>query len=631
MSFVGNYWDGKNMTYNQSFCHTTFMILAPISAIIIGASIALALVIYFFNRKSLKKVHELRIQSTLLEGSVAPIDYEYPLVSKILDGISIGLFWLGLSLISILFPLLSGFDQIHGTTATIYLILTYFLGMFYQLWRMSIYQSSKYNFIQRLILVIKQFKILLGIQFIIYVSAAYILPYVFDKACICIYSTAYGLPIIMDMQFSTQLTRGYWFDKVCKDGQLCHFYATLPQDTMHEVIFNVHVGQDVDSLSIEIQNKRQYQKLPCQEFPFPKSIEIRGQRRIYACLFRNLLSGSDYDVSVYYKDQILKNSSYRTIPSSEDNYELVILFGGDYGYQEEGRQLARKVVNVDPHIILIGGDVTYDNGHIHCYYSNDLFLSIFEEQFDYMDRVVPFILSVGNHDVGFNDYANYNITVSDDYGPLYFVLFPQKQENGIIPDIKNRVTNNYHLIQNILLFGLDSGYLQTHESQVPWVKNISEQYPDFARIAHYHVPMYPTCFSNSSYMAHWENLVYAQKHWVPLFDELDFKAAFENHVHQYKRTYPLRQGQKSQSGTIYFGDGSMGVITEKCEEKFQTFLQGAPFENLFETVLVENSEHFWVLIADKYGRVQYEARSPNYDVIPNSRIQQRFFMPHDDL
>lgn len=43
-----------------------------------------------------------------------------------------------------------------------------------------------------------------------------------------------------------------------------------------------------------------------------------------------------------------------------------------------------------------------------------------------MGRVVPFILSVGNHDVGFNDYANYNITVSDDYGPLYFVLFPQR-------------------------------------------------------------------------------------------------------------------------------------------------------------------------------------------------------------
>ena len=81
---------------------------------------------------------------------------------------------------------------------------------------------------------------------------------------------------------------------------------------------------------------------------------------------------------------------------------------------------------MDPHIILIGGDVSYDNGHIHCYYSNDLFLNIFEERFAYMGRVVPFILSVGNHDVGYSDYANYNITVCNERGPLYFTLFPQR-------------------------------------------------------------------------------------------------------------------------------------------------------------------------------------------------------------
>jgi hypothetical protein len=41
-----------------------------------------------------------------------------------------------------------------------------------------------------------------------------------------------------------------------------------------------------------------------------------------------------------------------------------------------------------------------------------------------MNRIIPFIFSVGNHDVGFNDYAFYNITVSDERGPLYFTYFP---------------------------------------------------------------------------------------------------------------------------------------------------------------------------------------------------------------
>ena len=62
----------------------------------------------------------------------------------------------------------------------------------------------------------------------------------------------------------------------------------------------------------------------------------------------------------------------------------------------------------------------------------------------------------------------------------------------------------------------------------------------------------------------------------------------------------------------------MGATIERCDKEHKTFLEGGPFENLFETVLIDNSEHFWVLIADKYGVVKYEARSPNYDVIPNS-------------
>lgn len=73
---------------------------------------------------------------------------------------------------------------------------------------------------------------------------------------------------------------------------------------------------------------------------------------------------------------------------------------------------------------MIGGDVAYDNGMAYCYYSWDLFLKTFEEEFNEINRIIPFIFSPGNHDVGFNDNANYNITVSDENGPLYFTYFP---------------------------------------------------------------------------------------------------------------------------------------------------------------------------------------------------------------
>jgi len=41
-----------------------------------------------------------------------------------------------------------------------------------------------------------------------------------------------------------------------------------------------------------------------------------------------------------------------------------------------------------------------------------------------MNRIIPFVFSVGNHDVGFNDYPLFNITVSEELGPLYFTYFP---------------------------------------------------------------------------------------------------------------------------------------------------------------------------------------------------------------
>jgi predicted MPP superfamily phosphohydrolase len=121
-----------------------------------------------------------------------------------------------------------------------------------------------------------------------------------------------------------------------------------------------------------------------------------------------------------------------------------ILFGGDFGYEPNGKKLASLVSQTNPDVILIGGDIAYDNGNIHCYYSYDTFLWAFEHEFQELNRIVPFIFSIGNHDIGFNSLANYNITVSPQHGPLYFTYFPQRFENELlqtgIPSIENRHT-----------------------------------------------------------------------------------------------------------------------------------------------------------------------------------------------
>jgi len=71
-----------------------------------------------------------------------------------------------------------------------------------------------------------------------------------------------------------------------------------------------------------------------------------------------------------------KYSRYQTLPSETDlGSEVKILFGGDLGYMPKGRNLIELVSDQKPDVILIGGDIAYDNGNKHCYLSWDLMLN----------------------------------------------------------------------------------------------------------------------------------------------------------------------------------------------------------------------------------------------------------------
>ena len=35
---------------------------------------------------------------------------------------------------------------------------------------------------------------------------------------------------------------------------------------------------------------------------------------------------------------------------------------------------------------------------------------------------------------------------------------------------------------------------------------------------------------------------------------------FENHVHSFKRTKPLKSNQPAENGTVYVGDGAYGAV-----------------------------------------------------------------------
>lgn len=63
-----------------------------------------------------------------------------------------------------------------------------------------------------------------------------------------------------------------------------------------------------------------------------------------------------------------------------------------------------------------------------------------------------------------------------------------------------------------------------------------------------------------------------REHWQPLFDTYGLTAAFENHDHVLKRTFPIRGSRVDPQGTIYLGDGAFGRGPRVVDGPRQTHL-----------------------------------------------------------
>lgn len=80
---------------------------------------------------------------------------------------------------------------------------------------------------------------------------------------------------------------------------------------------------------------------------------------------------------------------------------ITIIDGGDSGYTETSIKIWEAILaqpKID--VINIGGDVAYDNGFVSCTTCWDKFLELYENVCKSKGKLIPLILSIGNHDVG---------------------------------------------------------------------------------------------------------------------------------------------------------------------------------------------------------------------------------------
>ncbi len=99
--------------------------------------------------------------------------------------------------------------------------------------------------------------------------------------------------------------------------------------------------------------------------------------------------------------------------------------------------MASYLVEFKPDIIVLGGDIAYDDAMRSCYYSWDTVYYMFEPIYEKLDRLVPLIFSVGNHDVGFDALSTLDIIRTNEEIPLFFVFNPQHLAHNQleVPDI----------------------------------------------------------------------------------------------------------------------------------------------------------------------------------------------------
>ncbi len=86
--------------------------------------------------------------------------------------------------------------------------------------------------------------------------------------------------------------------------------------------------------------------------------------------------------------------------------------GGDLGMSSNGDTMTSYLINFNPDIIILGGDISYDNGVRSCYYSWDTIYLMFEPVYEKLNRLIPIIMTVGNHDVGYDALTDNKIAGS---------------------------------------------------------------------------------------------------------------------------------------------------------------------------------------------------------------------------
>ncbi|MDA0746942.1 MAG: metallophosphoesterase family protein, partial [bacterium] len=319
---------------------------------------------------------------------------------------------------------------------------------------------------------------------------------------------------------------------------------------------------------------------------------------------------------------------FRTLPKTADEPLQFIVGGDTYGrtqwynrldprdmfnlFRDEYYNIMRKVnlqaARQNPVFVVIGGDITYSEGHPDRADRWYKWLTAWKEDMVTTDGVlIPIVPVIGNHEILKNTYrvdwpsgTPYNAASQ---APYYYSLF-------IAPDPLGPRVLDFGNYMCFLL--LDSGHTNFVSAQKNWLTNTLTQRRNLPhKFAAYHVPAYPSyrSFDGSVSSA-------IREYWVPEFETYGLHAAFEHHDHTYKRTYPIRNNQPDPQGVLYLGDGAWGRLRSPKDPEDRWYLAFTAKEYHFIVgTLHKKSRSFKAIneegkVFDQYSEEQHLKQAP---------------------
>lgn len=293
------------------------------------------------------------------------------------------------------------------------------------------------------------------------------------RTCLCFYNAEIGYyNHALGFGVNTYLSRIFQLKTSCPPGPPCHMYATIPEDPSYAFFLNLHTHTGVGKVTVFYQKLNTddptfFYNVTAESYDY-KGLEWKAARKVHSALIMGLQPDTKYLTKVYYDNQFWTNAVYKTLPSNNSR-PIRMINAGDSGYTPAAVNLSKIAATLQPDIFFIGGDIAYDDNMPACAYTWDYFLGMYGRLTATLGYLMPLVSTVGNHDVGLNELPGINVTINN-YGPAYFIYFPQHYDRNLdghmikrVPPIQHRRTVFGYSFANVFYLCLDSGYVHHFE------------------------------------------------------------------------------------------------------------------------------------------------------------------------